>query len=148
MEPIKKTKPQQTNLVILGRNIQTQFDDIFNSHIIDCVIIENQISPLANRMKTLQGMIAQYFIMKQVPTIEFISSSNKLKEFCGEKKKMNYTERKKKSIEVMYEIFKDNVQVRKWESIFIKHKKKDDLADSFLQGYWYLKNNELYTGED
>ena len=145
LENVKKTKVKQVNLVILGRNIQTQFDDIFNSHNIDCVIIENQISPLANRMKTLQGMIAQYFIMKQVPTIEFVSSSNKLKEFCREKKKMNYAERKKKGIEVMYEFFKDNIQVRKWESVFIQHKKKDDLADCFLQGYWYLKNNELYT---
>ena len=28
------------------------------------VFIENQISPIANRMKTIQGMLAQYFIMK------------------------------------------------------------------------------------
>jgi len=30
-----------------------------------------------------------------------------------------------------------------WVEIFNKHKKKDDLADSFLQGHWYLKNTIL-----
>ena len=49
---------------------------------IDTVIIENQISTLASRMKTLQGMITQYFIMKNIPQIEFISASCKLKLFA------------------------------------------------------------------
>ena len=37
-------------------------------------------------MKTLQGMIAQYFIMKNKTSIEFVSSTNKLKLFIGNKK--------------------------------------------------------------
>jgi hypothetical protein len=28
---------------------------------------------------------------------------------------------------------------------FNAHKKKDDLADSFLQGIWYLKNKNIIT---
>jgi hypothetical protein len=48
------------------------------------VIIENQISPIANKMKTVQGMLAQIFILQNVPTIEFISSSNKLRDYLGE----------------------------------------------------------------
>ena len=144
---IQKKKSQPINLVLLGRNMQTTFDALFDKHNIDCVIIENQISPIANRMKTLQGMIAQYFIMKQVPTIDFVSSRNKLKEFCSNEK-MSYAERKKKAIDVMYTLFKDNTLVQKWEHVFSMHAKKDDLADCFLQGYWYLKQNELYIIED
>ena len=30
-----------------------------------------------------------------------------------------------------------------WKSHFEDHKKKDDLADSFLQGIWYIENNIL-----
>ena len=46
------------------------------------VVIENQLSPIANRMKTIQGMLAQYFIMiDENIDIQFISSSNKLKQF-------------------------------------------------------------------
>ena len=58
-------------MIVLGRNLKTKFDLIFNEYAssenelsIDAVVIENQIGPLAGRMKMLQGMIAQYFIMK------------------------------------------------------------------------------------
>ena len=30
-----------------------------------------------------------------------------------------------------------------WTDVFDKHKKQDDLADSFLQGRWYLNNTVL-----
>ncbi len=29
--------------------------------------------------------------------------------------------------------------LNKWIFNFMQHKKKDDLADSFLQGLWYIK---------
>ena len=32
-----------------------------------------------------------------------------------------------------------------WCETFDKHKKKDDLADSFLQGLWFLRENEYLT---
>ena len=100
------------------------------------VIIENQISPIANRMKTIQGMVSQYFIMRNnCRHIEFISSMNKLKEYNGSNIKINYSDRKKLGIKVCLEILNDNDK-----EFFIKHKKKDDLADSFLQGLWYIKN--------
>ena len=131
------------NLVILGRNIQSLFNNLFENHIIDCVIIENQISPLANRMKTLQGMIAQYFIMNNTPCIEFISASNKLKEFI-DRQKLSYREKKKLGITVMKDLFQKYNKLSIWENMFDTHKKKDDLADSFLQGYWYIKNSKLF----
>ena len=70
---------------MLGRSICKNFDKEFEGINIDCVIIENQISPLANKMKTIQGMIAQYFIMNNTKTIEFISASNKLKQWVKKK---------------------------------------------------------------
>ena len=39
---------------------------------IDIILLENQISPIANRMKTLQGMIAQYFIINNNHGIHII----------------------------------------------------------------------------
>ena len=47
-------------------------------------------------MKTIQGMLVQYFVMSQVfvDNIEFISASNKLKD-CNIKQKTKYSERKK-----------------------------------------------------
>ena len=104
------------------------------------IVIENQISPIANRMKTLQGMIAQYFIMHDKHAITFASSINKLKAFIPSGDKTEYKDRKKLGIEVTKGILgnKDN-QNEKWQTIFETHKKKDDLADSFLQGLWFIQ---------
>ena len=139
VEPINANN---INLVHLGKNMQCIFDDVFGSHTIDIVLIENQISKIANRMKTLQGMIAQYFIMRGVEKIEFISSINKLKPFVnknkGEKTKMTYRDRKKMGIEVTNSMFQTNHLIKNWYDLFQSHKKKDDLADSFLQGFYYI----------
>ena len=83
---IKNTKAGDINIIELGINLKSKFDSIYDKlSNIDLIIIENQISPIANRMKTLQGMITQYFIMHDHKNIEFISAINKLKLFNGEK---------------------------------------------------------------
>jgi hypothetical protein len=118
-----------------------------NNEPITHVIIENQISPIANRMKTIQGMIAQYFIMNNVKTIEFISASNKLKSCVNTINDSDdeviadistYTNRKKLGVTTCLELLKNtkSTMLKHFES----HKKKDDLADSLLQGIWYINN--------
>ena len=74
------------------------------------------------------------------------SASNKLKEFLG-KSKTTYAERKKASIKFTHDILIKNNNLQNWLEHFNKHKKKDDLADSFLQGRWYLKNTILKSNE-
>ena len=139
---ISNKKTKDFNLVQYGRNLKKQMEKIFKDIQIDGVIVENQIGPLAMRMKTLQGMIMQHFIEKNVPLVEEVSASNKLKEFLGNKK-TTYSERKKASVEITRKLITDNNLLLEWLETFNKHKKKDDLADSFLQGRWYLKNTIL-----
>jgi hypothetical protein len=86
-------------------------------------------------------MIMQHFIEKKCSIIEEISPFNKLKDFVS--KKTTYNERKKIGIEITLQQIHKLSYLTKWESHFIKHKKKDDLADCFLQGLWYLKSTEL-----
>ncbi len=83
----KKTKNAgEADLISLGHSMKKVFKDILPDDIF-CVLIENQISTLASRMKTVQGMLAQYFIMRyEGIRVEFISSANKLKMFSKEKK--------------------------------------------------------------
>ena len=138
LESIYKINCNKIDLIEVGRNIKYKLDPLFQE--IDIVIIENQISPIASRMKTIQGMIAQYFIMKNDNTrIEFISASNKLKAFLEDKETTKYSQRKKLSIEKCKELLEDN-KMNNWISFFQTHKKKDDLSDCFLQGIWYIKN--------
>ena len=94
---VEKSNATKIDLVTIGRNIQHRFDDILADYLltIDTIIIENQIGPIANKMKTIQGMLSQYFIMKNNNiSIDFISASNKLKDFIHKDKdkdsKMDY----------------------------------------------------------
>tara|TARA_Y100000813_G_C24162814_1_gene352839 strand:- start:1723 stop:2544 length:822 start_codon:yes stop_codon:yes gene_type:complete len=138
---VQKTKTRDINLVQYGRNLKNKFNDILKDKTIDGVVVENQIGPLALRMKTLQGMIMQHFIEKDIPLVEEVSASNKLKEFINTK--TTYNERKKASIKFTLDILSQNNDINQWLSFFNSHKKKDDLADCFLQGRWYLNKNLL-----
>lgn len=101
---------------------------------VNVVLVENQIGPLASKMKMIQGMVIQYWVSRRAK-IECISACNKLKLFhVG---KTTYAERKKLSIKHTLSLLESNhMEV----DTFNKHKKKDDLADTFLQGIWYLHN--------
>jgi len=146
-EPVENTNASKIDLVTIGRNIQIKFDLILATHLnsIDKVIIENQISPIANRMKTIQGMIAQYFIMKNNNIqIDFVNASNKLKnndividKNIDKNIKLSYSDRKKQGIKQSLEYLTQH-NFQEWEDFFKNHKKKDDLADSFLQVMWYI----------
>ena len=158
LESIHSVNSSKVDIITIGKNIQLKLDEMFYGNqngepfTIDYVIIENQISPIANRMKTIQGMISQYFIMKgNVNHIEFISSANKLKDLTNsnssgtsvglekeKKKPLDYKDRKKAGIEKCLQLLNENPLFQKHFEHFEKHKKKDDLADCFLQGYWYL----------
>ena len=145
-QPIISKNASEVNLINIGANIKTKFNKLFeNEETIDYVIIENQISPIATRMKTIQGMIVQYFVMSniQVEHIEFISAANKLKEFTSSGVKTKYSDRKKLGIEKCLEIISTNVRFNEHVNYFNSHKKKDDLSDSFLQGIWFLNSKKL-----
>jgi hypothetical protein len=161
-ENIETKKSADVDLFNIGYNIKTKFNKLFdNENKIDYVIIENQISPIATRMKTIQGMIVQYFIMSniKVANFEFISAANKLKDFNNldnssnkqvkdnkdikDNKKTNYSDRKKLGISKCLEIITNDFRFNEHIEYFNKHKKKDDLSDSFLQGLWFINNKKL-----
>ena len=136
--PIQKTNANYVNFVDIGIALRDSFDKLFDDTLkLDVILIENQISKLANRMKTLQGMITQYFIMKNQSSIKFFSSVNKLKYFI-DKKRTSYSERKKQGISITNKLMPlFNIQ-ETYVEIFKGSSKKDDLSDCFLQGIAYL----------
>lgn len=140
---VQNKNASSIDLFTIGINIKMHFDHIFeNEGKIDHVIIENQISPIATRMKTIQGMIVQYFIMSKldVKNVEFISASNKLKEHSKKEDKLSYSDRKKLGINVCLAYLTNDFRFKDKQDYFSQHKKQDDLSDSFLQGIWYIKN--------
>ena len=144
-ETIESKKANEVDLFNIGVILKNKFNDLFKDvGKIDYVIIENQIGPLAIRMKTIQGMIVQYFIMSNsnVEHIEFISASNKLKD-CDVKDKEKYSDRKKLGIAKCLGILTTDFRFNEHITYFNSHKKKDDLSDSFLQGMWFINNKKL-----
>jgi hypothetical protein len=153
----KKVSCNKINIVNLGKNIKCHLDVIFAEHMdkIDAILIENQIGNLAGRMNVLQGMISQYFIMRNITNIEFISATNKLKLFKSiinkktglseggnldnviESEKKLYKMRKDAGKMVCRSLLSFYPKLNEWIARYDKHKKNDDLADCFLQGYYY-----------
>jgi len=168
--PIKvvKQNANHVHLVEIGKQIRMQMDEVLKGIKVDIVILENQISPIAGRMNTIQGMLAQYFIMKPdislVPKIEFISSSGKLKDYKGSKElkggttdgcssqgrttdgcSSTYKDHKRDGIAFCRDFMTKNEGLRAHQEVFDSSTKKDDLADCFLQGIYYLKREKLIT---
>jgi hypothetical protein len=186
IKPVKKNA-NHVHLVEIGKQIRIQMDQILKVQrtdgsegplkniTVDIVILENQISPIAGRMNTIQGMLAQYFIMRPdislIPKIEFISSSGKLKDYKGskgpsggkgpkdptvpkelkepsstdEKTTTSYKDHKRDGIAFCRDFMTKNEGLRTHQNVLETSTKKDDLADCFLQGIYYLKREKLIT---
>ena len=149
LQSVKANSANDFDLIQLGIAMKKAFDVELANHLttLDQIVIENQISPIANRMKSLQGMIAQYFIMHDITQIAFVSAANKLKVVgeiatditeggLNEDATSSYASRKKEGIRITLQLLEDKYPL--WLAHFKTHKKKDDLADAFLQGYWFI----------
>lgn len=151
LEPVKIIKNKnasETDLILIGRNMKTLLDKIPDLYKINNVIIENQISPIATRMKTIQGMLTQYFIILGIPVIEYVSSSNKLKGLENViDNKSKYKEHKLNSVYHCNQFIEKNPPLIKWKDSLLSNK-KDDLCDAFLQCIMWLKMKNSIDYDD
>lgn len=139
-----KTNSSTCCLIQIARNLTKILDDNLKHLLpeITKVKIENQLGKIATRMKSLQGMLTTYFILRN-PTIEieYISSSQKLKISSNVQISLvdsdkTYQDRKKSGVRLCNQILLTHVKENeRWIRLFQMHLKKDDLADSFLQSF-------------
>lgn len=166
LEPIsvKKSKTaSETTIITIARNMTKLLNSVKEIDQITHVIIENQI---VDRMKTIQGILTEYFIMKNPEIhIEFVSSQHKLKQFSKNSSenlentltltgtdthgsstttintsiqdKKIYKAHKSDAVFYCSQIIDKNPELHVWKPV-LETKKKDDLADCFLQGFWYI----------
>ena len=155
LEPIIKKKAENagdTDLILIGKRMKKVLNENQITPTITHVIIENQISPIATRMKTLQGMLTQYYI-DHIENIDvtFVSSVHKLKQFQGspnkDQEKTTYKDHKVSGVTFCNQILENNPVFEGWISK-MDTKKKDDLADCFLQGLWYFKQKGIISYAD
>ena len=146
----------------LDKITKVLYDKLYNNFIdydITKVLLENQPVLKNPVMKSIQMIIYGYFayeknIMgREIDNIKLINASNKLK--LGKnlqdinnsedilKIKSKYTRNKKLAILYTNHFLKQRLIVEdyeKYNDIFNNHKKKDDLADAFLQGLYFIEN--------
>jgi hypothetical protein len=159
LEPIiqeKRENAGDADLILIGKRMKQLLNENEFTKTVTHVLIENQISPIATRMKTLQGMLTQYYIdhLENVD-ITFVSSVNKLKQFQGspnkdkksDEEKTSYKDHKVSGVTFCNKILENNSVFKEWIPK-MDTKKKDDLADCFLQGLWYFKQKNLITYAD
>jgi hypothetical protein len=125
------------------------------------VLIENQPSLKNPRMKSISSTIYDFYLIRgivdkeitksEINLVKYMCPSNKLKLASdGDSQKLvklkgqeakTYKLTKALGIKYCAELISSNKEVKeKWLDHFNSYKKKDDMADSFLQGIYYVYN--------
>lgn len=150
-KPIKKINCKKIPLLDIGKLAIQELSKLDYLLEVDEVVIENQPALIGPKMKSLQIILFSYFLMKglmqeseRITHIHTFSAKNKLKIYDGPEitdpnilKKKPYDQRKKLSIKYCEYMIKKQSD---FLTFFLKHTKKDDLADCYLQGMYYLVN--------
>ena len=141
----KKVDPDMTTNLVFDK--LDALPDIAN---VDRVVIENQPSLKNPKMKTMQIIILSYFVNRQrtsntsIQKIDCFAPRNKLNIYQAPRRneieeaitcKSVYSRTKKMSVEFTKDMISDQTE---WLALISNSKKKDDLADSFIQGACYL----------
>jgi len=141
----KQKTSKETDLISIGHNMRRELNKIGDFETITHIIIENQISTLAARMNSIQGMLVQYFIMRKGDVghinIEFISSSNKLKGLPpieGERKKTILSKKEKNKEKAT--LISENASHTEHSSILEEEPKKQTVNSKYKEH----KNDGLY----
>ena len=99
------------------------------------VIFEQQPD---KRMMAVQAMMHMWFVCHGYD-VKGISAVHKLSNMVTlEDSTKTYKGRKKTGIVHASEL----VPTKEWKEYMLKHPKKDDLADAFLQGLWFMENGK------
>lgn len=94
-------------------------------------------------------MIYSYFLINgvcspdsKITNIEMINARNKLKAYTGPKVECEIKDKYKRTkflgIEYCKHMIQESNQEDQWIQLFTNSKKKDDLADAYLQGMYVL----------
>jgi len=163
MKIIKIKKSTTLNFDTIKYDLMLELDK--RNHLLqaDYVVIENQPSFKNPRMKSIASTLYDYYLLRgiidkhitksNIKYVKFMSPSNKLKlanendiktlvKIKNTNDAKSYKMTKALGIKYCLEMIS---HLPTWVDHFNNHKKKDDLADSFLQGvYYYTKNIKSY----
>ena len=161
LKSLKKNKTSTLNHDYIKYNLILELEKRRNLLLADYVVIENQPAFKNPQMKSIASTIYDYYMIRgiidkditksNIKSVNFISPSNKLKLINDNDSKSliivkdnvskTYKLTKQLGIKYCLELIQ---HLPSWINYFKDHKKKDDLADSFLQGVYFYTNSKLY----
>ena len=153
MDLARGQKVKELNLMTIhSRMIESLNEcDFLNSNSnIDTAILENQPCLMNPTMKSVQILLfASLWMRKEDGVIDIgqmamFSARNKLEAYDGPEIdlshiKTKYTRTKKLSVAYTKYMIEQSEQIPEMKELFENSKKKDDLADAYLQGLTYIK---------
>jgi len=147
-----KCQPKKKNPMLdQGKNMVKILSKKDNFLEVDLVVIENQPALKNPTMKSIQMILYSYFLIQgvtndesSIESIQMINARNKLKAYLGPPIPCSIKDRYKKTkflgIEYCKHMILESKQDEQWLNLFTTSKKKDDLADAYLQGIYVLKS--------
>lgn len=140
------TIPQGSNVPSTCQNLISVLDQNPQLADSDYMVIENQPVTKNPKMKTIQIVILSYYLIKQqlpgarLQQVFLLNSVHKLKVYNGPPVEVTgktaYTRRKKLAIQYTKYFLRNS---ETWLTTLQKHRKKDDLSDSYLQALYIWK---------
>ena len=152
----KKKNCMNSSIDVIRLKLIKELDNVPELLGANIVLIENQPTLKNPRMKAISSTIYDYFLIRgivdkdinnsNITKVKYMCPSNKLKlvetkdkiELIKLKRNESKTYKMTKSLAVSYT--KRLIKGTEWEEYLEKYKKKDDMADSFLQGMYYYNN--------
>lgn len=140
----KKINANHISLEDLATELYKNIKTIEGIDELDFIVIENQPVLKNPKMKSIQMILYSYFLFHKLDNnldykVKLFSPRTKLNIYDGPKvecnKKNKYAVRK--YLAIVYTKYFLEKNKSKWEEYFIISKKKDDLADCYLQGLTY-----------
>ena len=147
-QPIVRQSAATKNLTEVIKVMAAEFRDRDLFAGVTLLLVENQIGPKAVRMKAIQEVINALGIFSGISSenIHGISSAHKLSALTAnigsnenEVVANSYSNHKSSGILRCKEWLTSLNVDTQWHELFANTKKKDDLADSFLQALWGIK---------
>ena len=145
----KKISKKKNPMLDQGKCIVSKLQKKEHFLDIDLVVIENQPALKNPTMKSIQMIIYSYFLINgicsdtsSITNIEMINARNKLKAYKGPKVNCDIKDKYKRTkflgIQYCNHMIHESNQDDQWLQLFNNSKKKDDLADAYLQGMYVL----------
>jgi hypothetical protein len=149
----EKIPEQKTDVLSLHLSVTRALDKKPELCDVEYVVLENQ-PPLNLKMKTIAAAIFEYYVIKcitdpikmglrlRVREILYMRATEKMKIYNGPLLLCPRKTKKDKWLAIRHcwwELLHHTNDGVKWKTFFMRHSKKDDLADSFLTGVAFLK---------